>query len=179
MISIFRKDNREFLAVARSEDSMDPGSLMRSWADDNPIGENISIREGDENYLYINPSRPEDAHGVEFVCHLHERPLHQLTGCPKIAGFARLLMDAMYSEEAREVFTVCLFHNWIKWDGKRFVFEVSDLYDEIFPPGARTKLGKIYLLSREIEYEDKTYFFPTPKALETREEYLRLLGAIE
>lgn len=65
MISIFRKDQTEFLAIARSSDSLDPGSLMDSWADPEPAGFNL-----DETYVKLGD--PKHSHGVEFVCHLHE-----------------------------------------------------------------------------------------------------------
>ena len=91
-MSIFRKDQTEFLAIARSSDSLDPGSLMDSWADPEPAGFNL-----DETYVKLGD--PKHSHGVEFVCHLHERSLLALIGDETAARHAKILIDKMYSDE--------------------------------------------------------------------------------
>ena len=173
IISIFKKDNTEFLAIARSDETTAPGSLMDCWADLEPAGFDL-----DE--VYVKPGDPKHSHGVEFVCHLHERSLLELTGDEIAARHAKFYLDAMYTETDRETFIVCLFQNWARWDGKHFVFLAPDIMDrKIYGMRASHRLGDMFLLSRLIECENDTWRFTPPEAAEAREEYLRVIGAIE
>ena len=173
IISIFKKDNTEFLAIARSDESVSPGSLMDCWADPKPMGLDLDM-------TYIKPGDPKHAHGVEFVCHLHERSLLELTGDELAARHAKFQLDAMYEEADRETFIVCLFQNWVRWDGTHFVFLAPDPTEPgLYGRSVSHRLSGMYLLSRLIECENDTFRFAAPEAAEAREEYLRVIGAIE
>ena len=173
MISIFKKDDTEFLAIARSDDTTDPGSLMDCWADPEPAGFDLE-------FVYVKPGDPQHSHGVEFVCHLHERSLLELTGDEIAARHAKFYLDAMYTDADKETFCVSLFQGWARWDGTHFVFLAPDPMDrETYGWGAARRLGEMYLLSRLIECENDTFRFTPPEATEAREEYLRVIGAID
>ena len=173
MLSIFKKDNTEFLAIARADDSTDPGSLMGCWADPRPLGMNLME-------TYIKPSEPKHANGVEFVCHLHERSLLEFTGSEVSANHAKQLINALYTEADRETFLVCLFRNWVKWNGTHFVFLAPDPTEQgLYPRRASQRISEMFLISRQIEVENDEWRFVSPEAAKAREEYLRSQGAIE
>ena len=93
--------------------------------------------------------------------------LLELTGDELTARHAKFQLAAMYSEADRETFIICLFQNWVRWDGTHFVFLSPDPTEPgLYGRGVSRRLGEMYLLSRLIECENDTFRFASPEAAE-------------